>query len=174
MAIKKRLPKNQWLMSRRFVSLADRCKKLSKMVNKLHLSGKEQIRLPNNHWFFGRRNCKVHFKKTNGFKASCAVSHARGKRRTQRVHVLKTHGFKACCRVSQLAYRIGQILYMASIGQLHGKHKANGWQTLYMANIGQMHCKCSATAWQLHGNCIANACQTHSKCMATAWQLQGK
>ena len=56
-----RLPKNQWLISRRFVSLADGSKKLSKMVNKLHLSAKEQIRLPNNHWFFGRRNCKVHF-----------------------------------------------------------------------------------------------------------------
>jgi hypothetical protein len=74
MAIKKRRPKNQWLMSRRFVSLADGSKKWSKMVNKLHLSGKEQIRLPNNHWFFGRRNCKVHFKKTNGFKASRHVS----------------------------------------------------------------------------------------------------
>ena len=60
MAIKNRLPKNQWLMSRRFVSFSDGSKKLTKMVNTLHLSAKEQIRLPNKHWFFGRRNCKVH------------------------------------------------------------------------------------------------------------------
>jgi len=70
MAIKNRLPKNQWLMSRRFVSLADGSKNLTKMVNKLHLSAKEQIRLPINHWFFGRRNCKVHLNKNHVFQAS--------------------------------------------------------------------------------------------------------
>ena len=57
MAIKKRLPKNQWLISRRLIWLADRCKKWS--INCI-CRAKEPIRLPKNQWLIGRRNCKVH------------------------------------------------------------------------------------------------------------------
>ena len=82
-------------MSRRFVSLADGSKKLTKLVNKLHLSAKEHIRLPINHWLIGRRNCKVHLKKKRCFSsiASCLTTGMR----------FQTNGFKASRLVSQLA-----------------------------------------------------------------------
>ena len=100
MAIKNRRPKNQWLMSRRFVSFADGSKKLTKIVNKLDLPAKEQIRLPINHWLIGRRNCKVHLKKRCFSSiASCLTTGMR----------FETNGFKASRLVSQLAYETPSV-----------------------------------------------------------------
>ena len=111
MATKKRRPKNQWLMSRRIVSFADGLIFLMQMCNKCHLSGKEQIRLWINHWFFGRRNSTC----SNGVvlkkqwiygigSVPCACITTNGFKASYQSHVLtlgmhkKANGFEASIR----------------------------------------------------------------------------
>ena len=62
--VENRLPKNQWLMYRRICSLPDESKKHTILIEKSHVSAKEQIRLDINHWFFCRRNLTCESLKT--------------------------------------------------------------------------------------------------------------